>query len=53
MSEKQLPQPGLEELNGDGDRDGEEGDGEAQGSVAVDEPTEPALNPDEPQKTAD
>jgi hypothetical protein len=53
MSEKELPQPGLDEPNVDGDAAGEEGAGEGGGSVAVDEPTEPALNPDEPQKTAD
>lgn len=46
MNERDLPQPGLDEL--DEDDSNSSGDPtEGPGNVSVDEPTEPALNPDD------
>jgi hypothetical protein len=48
MSEKDLPQPGLDD---DGDEDEASQDStDGPGGVTVDEPTQPALNP-EKEKT--
>ena len=43
--EDDLPQPGLEELEGNGDDGGDDPTG-GPGNVSVDEPTEPALRRD-------
>lgn len=45
MTERDLPQPGLDEVDDDESDSGEPADGP--GEVTVDEPTEPALNPDD------
>ena len=45
MTERDLPQPGLDEV--DDDEHASDEPTEGPGNVSVDEPTEPALNPDD------